>query len=81
MSKEELEKIFNNIQLQMIGEQNIGYRNEYSKPLKDKIDLYNEVITLQGRIEKAQDLIRNETSLNDSEIDELSMILEGDYDE
>ena len=33
------------------------------------------------RIEKAQDFIRNETSLNDSEIDELAMILDGDYDE
>lgn len=81
MGREELEKLFDNIQFQMIAEQNMGYRNEYSKPLKDKINLYNEVITLQGRIEKAQDFIRNETSLNDSEIDELSMILDGDYDD
>ena len=44
-------------------------------------DVFKILKKLQDRIDKAQDLIRNETSLNDSEIDELSMILEGDYDE
>lgn len=33
---------------------------------------------LKERITKAQDFIRNESSLNDAEIDELAMILEGD---
>ena len=41
-----------------------------SKPTKEEI--------LQFRINKALAFIRNESSLNDSEIDELAMILEGD---
>ena len=36
MNEIELNKIFDNIQFQMLTEQNIGYRNKYSKTLQEK---------------------------------------------
>lgn len=62
------------------------YKNKHGFRFENGLEIYLykvfEIIKiLQNRIDKAQDLIRNETSLNDSEIDELSMILDGDYDE
>ena len=66
MNKEELERIADNIQMQMILEQNTGYRNEYSQTLKDKIDLYNEVIRLQEIKEKAIEYIEKETEGRDA---------------
>lgn len=66
MSKEELERIADRIQIQMIGEQNIGYRNEYSTSLTDRIDLYNEVRRLQERIDNAIKYMEKETEGRDA---------------
>ena len=46
--------------------------NEY------KCELKNIINELETRLCKAQDFIRNESYLNDAEIDELCEILEGD---
>lgn len=45
---------------------------------KEMLGLKEQNEKLKERISKAQDFIRNESYLNDSEIDELCEILEGD---
>ena len=53
MSDDRLKEIFDSINLQMIVEQNIGYRNKYSPILTEEIDLYNAVIKYKELINKA----------------------------
>ena len=51
---------------------------------EDNIRLINSLLgslkRLKERIDKAQDFIREESYLNDAEIDEVAKILEGDYE-
>ena len=55
MTKEKLEEIKDSIELQMMFQQCLGYKNKYDAILTEEIDLYNEVIDLQERIENAID--------------------------
>lgn len=52
MSDDRLKEIFDSINLQMIVEQNVGYRNKYSPILTEEIDLYNAVIKYKEVINK-----------------------------
>lgn len=53
MTKERLEEIKDSIEFQMQVQQSLGYRSSYDDLLTEEIDLYNEVIDLQERINKA----------------------------
>lgn len=53
MSDDKLEEISDSINLQMIAEQNVVYRNKYSPILTEEIDLYNAVIKYKEVINKA----------------------------
>lgn len=68
MTKEKLEKIYDNIQLQMILEQNSGYKNEYSKPLQEKINLYNYAIECQEKLNEIRETIENDCDFNGTSI-------------
>ena len=59
MSDDRLKEIFDSTSLQMIAEQNVGYRNKYSPILTEKIDLYNAVIKYKEVINKAINYINN----------------------
>lgn len=59
MSDDRLKEIFDSINLQMIVEQNVGYRNKYSPILTEEIDLYNAVIKYKEVINKAIELLGN----------------------
>lgn len=53
-------------------------RVDFKQVINMKIQYEVLINELKQRIAKAQEFIRNESSLNDAEIDELAMILEGD---
>lgn len=59
MSEDRLKEIFDSINLQMIVEQNVGYRNKYSPILTEEIDLYNAVIKYKEVINKAITILGN----------------------
>ena len=59
MSDDKLKEISDSINLQMIVEQNVGYRNKYSPILTEEIDLYNAVIKYKEVINKAINYINN----------------------
>lgn len=56
MSDDRLKEIFDSINLQMIVEQNVGYRNKYSPILTEEIDLYNAVIKYKEVINKIKNI-------------------------
>lgn len=58
MNKEELKEIFNDIQFQMICEQNTGYKNEYSRSLQQKMNLYNYIIDLKQALIDIKEILR-----------------------
>lgn len=61
MSEEQLEKIRDNIEIQMIYEQNSGYRETYSKPLTEKIELYNEIIRLNNILNELEKWLKEKS--------------------
>ena len=55
MTNEELNKIREYLEFQMLAERNVGHKTEYSNVLKQEIGLYNEVIRLKDIISKVTD--------------------------
>ena len=72
MTKERLEEIKDSIEFQMQIQQAVGYKNRYDDLLIEKIDLYNEVIDLQEKIDKAIEVIeKSYYSKNTTDIDSI----------
>lgn len=74
MTKERLEEIKDSIEFQMQIQQAIGYKSRYDDLLTEEIDLYNEVIELQERINKAIEYIDTKVVSNGEIIDQLRKI-------
>ena len=81
MTDEELNKIRECLEFQMLAENNIGHKTEYSNVLKREINLYNEIIRLRDIIAKATDKIYCRDEKLDSNFQkEMLKILEVEYD-
>ena len=57
MTKERLEEIRDSIEFQMQIQQASGYKSRYDALLVEEIDLYNEVIELQERLERIENYL------------------------
>lgn len=72
MTKERLEEIHDSIEFQMQLQQAVGYKSRYDDLLIEEIDLYNEVIDLQEKIDKAIEVIeKSYYSKNTTDIDSI----------
>ena len=88
MTKERLKEIHDSIEFQMQIQQAVGFKSRYDYLLIEQIDLYNEVIDLQEKIDKATELLKkygivDETGnfnayLDTIELKELLEILKGE---
>lgn len=72
MTKERLQEIKDSIEFQMQLQQAVGYKSRYDDLLVEEIDLYNEVIDLQEKIDKAIEVIeKSYYSKNTTDIDSI----------
>lgn len=64
MNKEELERIRENIEMQIIAEQSMGYKNQYSTSLQREISMYNEIVDSHEKIDKVIELLETTELVN-----------------
>lgn len=77
MTEERLQKIADNLHLQILGEKGMGY-TEHSSLLQEKIDLFNEVVRLKALLQNILDYCRN-TEMTIFEYEGLVKLVEGEH--